>query len=165
MDFTIEKKQEMQLIGLSYEVSFENSYQTIPAIWSKLMQDFQASSGNAALRQAITAHRIGEFALCMDHHPEQGTFTYLIAGLYQGGNVPEGMALHTLPEMDWAVFPCVGPLPGALQSLNTKIFREWLPGNHEYRIASDTTVEWYAEGDGSDENYRSAIWVPVRKIS
>lgn len=164
MDFTIEKKPEMQLIGIAYEVAFENSYQTIPAIWSKLMQDFQASSGNAALRQAITAHRIGEFALCMDHHPEQGTFTYLIAGLYQGGNVPEGMRLHTLPEMDWAVFPCVGPLPGALQSLNTKIFREWLPGNNEYRIASDTTVEWYAEGDGSDENYRSAIWVPVKAI-
>lgn len=32
MNFTIEKKQEMQLIGFSYEVSFENSYQTIPAI-------------------------------------------------------------------------------------------------------------------------------------
>lgn len=164
MDFTIETKPAMPLIGFSYEVPFENSYQVIPALWDKLLKEYRAS-GSAAMRQIIDTHHIGEFALCMDHHPEKGTFTYLIAGIYQGGDVPEGMMLHTLPEMDWAVFPCVGPLPGALQSLNTKIFREWLPGNTEYRIASDTTVEWYDEGDGSNENYRSAIWVPIRKTT
>lgn len=161
MDFTIEKKPAMQLIGKAYEVAYENSYQAIPALWDTFWQEHHPVTGKPAVRAAVKAHHIGEFALCMDHHPEQGTFTYLIAGLYQGGDVPEGMTLHTLPEIDWAVFPCVGPLPGALQSLNTKIFREWLPGNSEYRIAADTTLEWYSDGDGSEENYRSAIWVPV----
>lgn len=164
MDFTIEKKPALQLIGIAYEVPFENSYQTIPAIWDKLWQQHHLSSGNTALRNAIKTHHIGEFALCMDHCPEQGSFTYLIAGRYQGGDVPEGMTLHTLPEMDWAVFPCQGPLPGALQSLNTKIFQDWLPNNTKYTISADTTLEWYSDGDGSEEDYRSAIWVPIQKI-
>lgn len=163
MHFTIEKKPALQLIGRAYEVSFENSYQEIPSLWNAFWQEHHPVTGNPALRAAVKAHRIGEYALCMDHHPEQGTFTYLIAGLYQGGDVPEGLSLHTLPEMDWAVFPCVGPLPGALQSLNTQIFQDWLPNNRAYRIASDTTVEWYAKGDGTEDDYQSAIWVPVKK--
>lgn len=40
-----------------------------------------------------------------------------------------------LPDMEWAKFRCVGSMPGALQSVNTKIFKEWLPGNREYKIA------------------------------
>lgn len=163
MDFTIEKKPALQFIGCAYEVAFENSYQAIPPLWDAFWQLHHPITGNPTLRAAIKAHRIGEFALCMDHHPEKGTFTYLIAGLYQGGEVPPGLTLCTLPEMDWAVFPCVGPLPGALQSLNTKIFREWLPGNTEYQIASDTTLEWYSDGDGNEDAYRSAIWVPIKR--
>lgn len=163
MDFTIEKKPAYQFIGCAYEVAFENSYQKIPALWDAFWQSHHPQTGNAALRQAIKAHHIGEFALCMDHHPEKGTFTYFIAGRYQGGEVPEGMTLLSLPPMDWAVFPCIGPLPGALQSLNTKIFREWLPGNAEYQIAADTTLEWYSDGNGHEDDYRSAIWVPIQK--
>ena len=162
MDFTIEKKPAMHLIGKAYEVAFENSYQIIPSLWDAFWQEHHPVTGSPAFRAAVKAHHIGEFAVCMDHHPEKGTFTYLIAGLYQGGDVPEGLTLCTLPEMNWAVFPCVGPLPGALQSLNTKIFREWLPGSTEYRIAADTTMEWYSDGNGNEENYRSAIWVPVQ---
>ena len=47
----------------------------------------------------------------------------MIAGLYKEGPVPEGMKLFTFPKLEWAKFKCFGPLPTALQDLNTKIFR------------------------------------------
>ena len=50
-------------------------------------------------------------------------FNYMITGLYKGGSVPEGMILFTFPKLEWAKFKCLGPLPTALQDLNTKIFR------------------------------------------
>jgi len=63
------------------------------------------------------------------------------------------------------VFNCIGPLPEALQSVNTRIFQEWLPGNPEYEICGNANIEWYdpTNTDTSDPDYRSAIWIPVKK--
>ena len=92
-----------------------------------------------------------------------GKFRYIIAGEYKGGDVPEGMTVYEFPETQWAKFKCVGPMPGALQSVNTRIFREWLPGNPDFDIAFGANIEWYSEGDGSAADYESAIWVPVKR--
>ena len=76
--------------------------------------------------------------------------------------MPEGMTLYEFPDMEWAKFRCVGPLPGALQAVNTKIFKEWLPGNPDYEIAVGANIEWYSMADGSSSDYESGIWIPVR---
>lgn len=34
----------------------------------------------------------------------------------------------------WAVFPCRGAMPNALQNVNTKIFSEWLPALNDYEF-------------------------------
>lgn len=67
------------------------------------------------------------------------------------------------PDMEWAKFRCVGPMPEALQAVNTRIFKEWLPGNPEYEIAMYANIEWYAKGDTSSPDYESAIWIPVKR--
>ena len=60
---------------------------------------------------------------------------------------------------------CIGPIPDALQSVNTRIFREWLPSNPEYELSGNATVEWYdcVNGEKTDPDYHSAIWVPVKR--
>ncbi len=60
---------------------------------------------------------------------------------------------------------CIGPIPQALQSVNTRIFSEWLPGNPDYELSGNATVEWYdcINGEMKDPDYHSAIWVPVKK--
>lgn len=50
---------------------------------------------------------------------------------------------------------------GALQSVNTRIFKEWLPENPDYKIAMGVNIEWYSMGDLSAPDYESAIWIPV----
>ena len=78
--------------------------------------------------------------------------------------MPEGMVLYEFPMGEWVVFDCIGALPEALQSLNTKIFTEWLPGNPDYEIAGDANVEWYERmNENTSPDYRSAIWIPVKK--
>lgn len=111
--------------------------------------------------QAICDCMIGEYGLCIDDIGVEGKFRYLIAGEYNGGPVPEGMTIYEFPDMKWAKFRCCGSMPGALQSVNTKIFKEWLPGNPEYRIAMGANLEWYSQGDMTAPDYESAIWLPV----
>ena len=63
------------------------------------------------------------------------------------------------------MFNCVGPNPQTLQSVNSRIFREWLPGNPDYELSGSATVEWYdcVNGEMTDPDYHSAIWVPVKR--
>lgn len=71
------------------------------------------------------------------------------------------MEVYEFPDFEWAKFRCVGPLPAALQTVNTKIFKEWLPGNTEFEIAMGANIEWYQRGDMSALEYESGIWLPV----
>ena len=83
-------------------------------------------------------------------------------------DLPEGFVTKVIPKHTWAVFPSKGPLPKALQDVNTKIFSEWLPNCRDYEIAAGYNVEMYSDpcdyiGGSKDENYYCEIWIPVKK--
>ena len=75
------------------------------------------------------------------------------------------MVVYEFPRGNWAVFDCIGPIPEALQNLNTQIFKEWLPGNPDYELCGNASAEWYdcVNGEKTDKDYHSAIWIPVKK--
>lgn len=169
MDFKITPMFPFKVIGFQREFDYENSYREIPLFWDEICAKYAASvyAGNAPVNpyeQALVDNCIGEYGVCIDDIPG-GRFRYLIAGKYTGGPVPEGMAVYEFPRGDWAVFNCVGPIPESLQALNTRIFQEWLPGNQDYELCGNATVEWYdcVNGEKDDPDYRSAIWVPVKR--
>ena len=83
---------------------------------------------------------IGEYGVCIVDIGE-GKFRYLVAGKYAGGEVHEGMVVYEFPGGGWAVFDCIGSIPKALQSLNTQIFKEWLPGNPDYELCENALAE------------------------
>ena len=168
MDVKIAPMFPFRLIGFQRAFGMENSYREIPAFWDEICERYANNvyAGKAPANpyeQAIVDNCIGEYGVCIDDIGE-GRFRYLIAGRYAGGPVPEGMVLYEFPRGDWAVFNCLGPNPATLQSMNTRIFREWLPGNPDYELCGNATVEWYDTiGTMTDPDYHSAIWVPVRK--
>lgn len=171
MDYKITKMFPFKVIGFQKEFSFENAYAEIPKFWDEICNKYAKNvyAGNApanAYEKALVENCIGEYGICIDDIGND-RFRYLIAGKYCGGEVPDGMALYEFPMSEWAVFDCIGALPEALQSLNTKIFREWLPGNPEYELAGDANVEWYdcVNGEMTDQDYHSAIWIPIKRIS
>ena len=169
MDCKITPMFPLRVIGFQKEFSYENAYAEIPKFWDEICEKYAANvyAGNAPANpyeQALVDNCIGEYGVCIDDLCGD-RFRYLIAGKYTGGEVPEGMALYEFPRSDWAVFDCVGPMPETLQSLNTRIFREWLPGNPDYELAGNANVEWYdcLNGEKTDPDYHAAIWLPVRE--
>ena len=165
MDYKIITMEKFKVIGFSEVFDGETAYDEIPKFWDRISEKYfnrQCSTSEPAspIEKAITDNNIGEYGICIDDAGD-GRFSYLIAGKYNGGEVPKEMRLYEFEAADWAVFDCCGPLPKALQDVNTKIFKEWLPGNPEYEFSGNANIEWYdMSAPGNDH---SAIWIPVKK--
>lgn len=169
MDYSVEKMNSFKIIGYQKEFEYHTAYAEIPKFWDEITsQKIFPLSGKSALEtleeKTIRNCRIGEFGVCIDDIGKEGKFRYLIAGTYTDGDIPEGMTVYEFPDLEWAKFKCVGPMPGAIQSVNTKIFKEWLPGNAEFEVAMDANIEWYSAGKNmTDIDYESGIWLPVKR--
>ena len=87
----------------------------------------------------------------------------MIAGEYKGGDIPKSMEVYEITALEWAKFKCVGPMPEALQTVNTRIFNEWLPGNPNYEIVREINIEWYSKENWKAKDYESGIWIPVKR--
>ena len=171
MEYKITPMFPFKVIGFQKEFDNETAYAEIPKFWDEICEKYAANvyAGNAPANpyeQALMDNCIGEYGVCIDDIGG-GKFRYLVAGKYTGGDVPEDMVVYEFPRSDWAVFDCIGPIPEALQTVNTRIFSEWLPGNPDYELCGSASVEWYdcVNGEKTDPDYHSAIWVPVRRKS
>ena len=56
-------------------------------------------------------------------------------------DIPEGCETYQIPGSLWAQFVCRGPLPDSLQSVNTKIWSEWLPALQGYELAINGCIK------------------------
>ena len=167
MEYKIKAMPPFTLIGFQKEFSYDSAYREIPRFWDEVMENaagvFAGKPPADSCEKALVDNNIGEYGVCIDEMVE-GRFRNLIAGKYCGGEVPAGMVLHAFPRCDWAVFDCFGPMPDALQSLNTRVFRDWLPNNPDYESAMAASIEWYdSANEMGDTNFHSAIWIPVKE--
>ena len=157
MEYKIMKKEAFTVIANAKMFSYERAMEVVPQFWQ---EHYKEGKGQTVM---------GMYGINFDEEMKGDTFEYMIADLYNPVNeVPEGFVIRTIPSFTWAVFPCKGPMPTALQDVNTKIFSEWLPALKEYEFAAGYCVEYYddptkyAKGT-MDENYYCEIWIPVRQ--
>lgn len=169
MEYKIMSMAGFKVIGFEKEFTLDNADNEIPMFWDEMFQKYAKNvlEGNAPANpqeKAIVENGIGEFGICIDD-ANTGKLRYLIAGKYSNEEIPEGMSVFEFSEGDWAIFDCIGAMPDALQLLSDRIFKEWLPGNPDYEINGNANVEWYdsTNGDKTDPNYHSAVWIPVKK--
>lgn len=155
MEYRIVEKAQFTVVGAARTFSSETSYQEIPGFW----QEFCANGGGEKI--------CGVFGICLDSRDNGNNavdFEYLIADPYDPGkDIPEGCVTRVIPAGTWAVFPCRGALPQALQSVNTKIWSEWLPNCREYTLAGNYNIEMYTPPREKPEENYSEIWIPVKK--
>lgn len=160
----------LKLIGFVREFDMSNSYEKIPMFWDEICEKYcypriyKGLEPENDYEKAIVENCIGEFGVCIECHGTK--FKYMIAGKYCGRKVPKGMEIFEFPAGKWAVFDCVGPCPEKLQELNTKIFKEWLPLNKDFELSGDGNIEWYdcINGEKSDPDYHTQIWLPIKKV-
>lgn len=166
MNVRYEYKPKMTLIGFSTTIRAEEGYTKCPAFWDreytqKYAHLWRSLAPQTPVEQAILDNGIGMFAICDER---AGAFEYWIAGLYTGGAVPDGLRLYTFPAGDWAMFSARGPMPGALQALNTAIWQEWYPQEGQRYFGRVTaSLEIYSAGDMQSPDYECGIWLPISR--
>ncbi len=80
---------------------------------------------------------------------------------YDGSSpVPEGFTVNEIPARTWAVFPCTGAMPKAIQELWHRICAEFFPSS-SYEPTYELDIEAYSDGDMTADDYRCEIRVPV----
>jgi len=164
MDYIIEEEKELTFVGFKTTIKGEEGYIKCPQFWDEIQNKyFSKINDGSDISEAIKGYCIGSFALCVNN--KDNSFNYYICGKYTRGNIPKGLEKVSFKQSLWAKFKCVGPLPGALQSVNSKIWNEWVPNNHEYELGFEADLEYYSNGDIHSDNYESQIWLPVKKKS
>lgn len=157
MDCKIVKKDSFTVIGTSKKFPYDNAKSEIPKFWA---EHYQTGKGNTVC---------GMYGVNIDERMSYKEFEYLIADDYNGkSEVPDGFVTKTIPAFTWAVFPCSGAMPSAMQDVNQKIFSEWLPNCKDYEFAAGYNIEMYNDPSNypngiQDENYYSEIWIPVKQ--
>ncbi len=152
MEYKIVEKAAFTVVGIAADVPAEQSYELIPALWTKHLQSEAAKSVQ------------GMFGICLDN--SEHTLEYLIADIYfPQREIPAGCITRTIPAGTWAVFPCRGPLVETIQRVEKQIWSDWLPNCREYRLAENMTVEAYIEPphENPQDDYNE-IWIPVQKV-
>ncbi len=75
----------------------------------------------------------------------------------------EDFNILEVPELTWAVFESVGPFPETLQNIWGRIYSEWFP-TVDYELVNGPEIVWHESPDTTNANYRSEIWIPVKKV-
>lgn len=159
MNYKIVEKEAFDIIEKAETHSVENAEnaKSIPAFWARSHQD-----GTVKTLMNATTDRTFIFGVCYGNLPKNAkTFDYSIAATYsKDAAVPDGFRRNTIPARTWAVFECKGAMPDAIQALWHKIVSEFFPTS-SYKPTYEMDIEAYSEGNMSDPNYYSEIWIPV----
>ena len=148
LDYKIVEKAAFTVVGIKKSFNSETSYTEIPKFWGEWASDMKGLKGM--------------FGVCSDM---DGTnFDYWIADLYMPWEeYPQDCSTYQIPGGLWALFKCVGPLPSSMQSVNTKIWSEWLPSLKEYELAGNYSLEFYLPPAKNPADTVSYIAIPIKK--
>ena len=159
MDCKIVEKPALTLLERveKHTIVDSQNENTIPAFWTHAQED-----GTLEKLLAQAPDKTYVYGVCYGNAPsDEKTFDYAIAADC-GGSVPEGFRRTVIPARTWAVFPCRGAMPGAIQRLWHRVITEYFPSS-EYEPTYELDIEAYPDGDMLSPDYYSEIWVPVKK--
>lgn len=161
MDYKIIKKDAFHVIERVETHSIDDSVNlnTIPGFWTRAHND-----GTIKTLLELTTDTASIFGICYGNSPKDvKTFDYSIAALCREDCVaPDGFRITEIPSRTWAIFPCKGAMPDAIQGLWHRICAEFFPAS-PYQPTYELDIEAYTEGNMSAPDYESEIWVPVNK--
>ncbi len=92
---------------------------------------------------------------------EKGELDHYIGVATTQENTGDFVVLE-VEELTWAVFESVGKFPETLQDIWGRIYSEWFPSS-DYEAVNGPEIVWHESPDTSNPNYRSEIWIPVKK--
>lgn len=163
MDYRIEKKGPFKLVSKKelFSIDMEESKKAIPKFWNKCRQEGVITKlckyidVNSPFKNSIVG-------TCFENKAEKENFPYSIGAVYNGLALSDDFIIDDIGENTWAVFPCTGAMPFALQNLMKRIYSEFFPAS-EYKPSGEYEIEVYPDGDIMSQNYKCEIWISIVK--
>lgn len=162
MNYRIVEKEAFKVlekVEVHQIITEENKYE-ISDFWDKAKAD-------GTIQTLIDSLAEGEknlIGICYGDSCEGSkTFEYSIAAkCTENCVVPEGYRMSEIPARTWAVFECIGKMPDAIQETWHKIVTEFFP-TADYKPTWEMDIEDYPDGDVTADDYKSYIWIAVKK--
>ncbi len=185
MKHEIIELHNVQIIGMAKKIAFNEAKEECPKFWGEYVEKiikpvFIEKKAPDAFQQAAIDNGVGEFGLCTCDIPNhncatcwetnfgarcKNTFTYVIGGIYKGGEVPAGMQLFPIHSGKWLKMHFEGGMK-AFQEQYMKFHKEWLPAHPEYKwVRNSCCMEWYRGTDIQSPDYQCGVMMPIEQIS
>lgn len=161
MNYRIVHKEAFRVVGakISTTMKEEQCFQEIPRFWSESKENGLLPKLCDRMEQELKG--ILGISVSRETAAQLMEFDYYIAAATNQEAFP-GTETFIVPASTWAIFECVGAMPDSIQQLQQRIMMEWLPASgYDFNHAPD--IEVYTEGDTTNENYKSYVWLPVKK--
>lgn len=151
------QKNSFRLIGKKIRVSCKDNFHftKIPEFWNECQRD----GTFAKLISMDCGKPQGLFGLFGSYEEEPEEIEYSIV-VRSNQNLPSEFVEIIIPEVTWAIFDCIGPVPQAIQRGWHYLHKEWLI-KYPFRHAPCPELEWYSDGNSYADNYFSQIWIPI----
>lgn len=162
MNYRIVEKESFQLVGFKKRV---------PVVFNGVNPEI------AKMTKLLTPDVIHQLKALSDGEPtgiisastnfsegrmqEKGELDHYI-GVATSKEETSGFDVLKVDASTWAVFESKGPFPETLQDVWGRIYSEWFPSSG-YEAVEGPEILWNESPDTANPNYRSEIWIPVKK--
>lgn len=161
MDYKIINKEAFFVLEKVSSQSIDDTQDknTIPAFWEE-----SHKNGTIQKLLELTSDRTNIFGICYGNTlTNKQSFDYSVAALCdKNTNKPSGFRINKIPARTWAVFDCKGPMPDAMQETFHRICTEFFPAS-DYQPTYEMDIEAYPAGNMVSDDYKSEIWITVKK--
>jgi AraC family transcriptional regulator len=161
MNYRIVEKAPFRIVGLMKRVPliYQGVNPEIAGMWQSL--DAETIALLKSLSDIEPAGMISASTNFSEGRQDGGELDHYI-GVATTKEPPANLARLDVPASTWAVFESVGPFPETLQNIWGRIYAEWFPSSG-YEQTPGPEIVWNEGKDTSLPNYRSEIWIPVKK--
>ncbi|EQB87735.1 AraC family transcriptional regulator [Clostridium punense] len=162
MNYRMEEKEAFSIVGIKKTVPivFNGVNPEIAAMWQSLNMEMIKT-----LKELSNVEPMGLISASVNFSEgrmeEKGVLDHYI-GVATNNQCPKDLEELTVAPSTWAVFEAVGPFPETLQNVWGRIYSEWFPSSN-YEIAEGPEILWNESKDTTSPNFKSEIWVPVKK--
>ncbi|WP_425541958.1 AraC family transcriptional regulator [Alkalibacillus silvisoli] len=162
MEYRIVEKEEFNIVGLKKRVPiiFEGVNPEIASMWESLDEEMineLKGLSNIEPRGLISAST----NFSEGRMEEKGELDHYI-GVATTRDISTSFSALTVQKSSWAVFKAEGQFPKALQDVWGRIYSEWFP-TANYEQVEGPEILWNEGMDLSSPNFKSEIWIPVKK--
>ncbi len=161
MNYRIVEKEAFKIVGIKKRITlvYEGVNTQMDSMWSSLTMEIIQE-----LKQLSNVEPNG--ILCVSAN--------FASDRVEGSELDQYIGVATTKDSDakyaelsveattWAVFTVVGVFPKELQDTWAKIYSEWFPTSG-YELTGGPELLWNESPDTSKPDYRSEIWIPVKK--